>query len=99
DDRTEGIRDQFLPTNVQDLVDPHARHGPGDPDEHDGDEVDLEEEPDLLRDDRNGNPAHGQGREDRAAPAAQVEDRDEGGARDHPQPLETEDETESNPRK
>src|SRR6266581_1559666 len=98
DDGTEGIRDQLLPTDVQDLVDPHARHGPGDPDEHDGDEVDLEEEPDLLRDDRNGDAAHGQGREDRAAPAAKVEDRDEGGARDHPQPLETEDEAEPHPR-
>src|SRR5688500_5706105 len=51
-DRQEGEGDQPFPPDVEDLVDADPRHGPGDPHEDEVQEVDLEQEPDLVGDDR-----------------------------------------------
>src|SRR2546426_3273058 len=80
--RQEGERDQPLPADVQDLVDADAGHGPGNPDEHEVQEVDLDEEPHLVRDDRDWDHRaphrRGQGQEDGSGPPSEIEDDDEG---------------------
>src|SRR6267143_2592957 len=102
EDREEGERDQPLPAEVQDLVDPDPRDRPRDPDEQEEQQVHLEEEPDLVRDnrDRDHGPADGrrEGREHGPGPPAEVEDHNEGGPREGAEPLEPEDEPEPHPR-
>src|SRR5437867_5957677 len=97
-DGEEGERDQALPADVQDLIDAHAGYGPGDPDEHEVKEVDLDEEPGLVRDDRDGDDSASdggrEGEEHRSGPPAKVEDDNEGRARERTEPLEPEDEPE-----
>src|SRR6267143_1671085 len=97
EDREERVRDQALPPDVQDLIDPHAGDGPGEHHEEGRQEVDAEEEPDLLGYDRDRDAANGERDEDRAAPAAEVQDGDQGASREHPEPLEREDDAEAHP--
>src|SRR5437867_13103896 len=101
-DGEEGERDQALPADVQDLIDAHAGHGPGDPDEHEVKEVDLDEEPGLVRDDRNGDDGASDGwserDEDGPGPPAKVQDDDERGTGQRPQPFESKDESEPHSR-
>src|SRR5207302_1488702 len=76
-DREERIRDQPLPSDVQNLIDPNARDGPGEDDEEGGQKVDPQQEPDFLRHDRDRDPADRQCREHRPTPTAQVENRNQ----------------------
>src|SRR2546427_4359431 len=101
-DREEGEREQPLPTDVQDLVDTDAGHGPSDPHEDDEDRVDLQREPELLREDRDRPQVPGRRDvrdpylgEHRPGPAAKEQNRDQRGAGDRPEPLEPEDDAEA----
>src|SRR3989304_9872455 len=96
-DREQGVRDEPLPSDLQDLVEPDPRFGPRDPDEDQAQDPHFEEEVEFLGEDGDRDRARVHDREDGSAPAAQVEDRDERGARDHSQPLETEHDAEPHP--
>src|SRR5438309_732051 len=52
EDCEERVGDEALPSDVQDLIDPHPGDGPGEHHEERRQEVDAEEEPNLLGDDR-----------------------------------------------
>src|SRR5207245_9969679 len=92
EDREDGERDQTLPADVQDLVDPDPRHGPRDPHEQEEQKIHLHQEPDLVRGDRDwdhgGSDGGREGHEHGPRPPAKVEDHDEGGPREGPEPLE-----------
>src|SRR3990172_8636498 len=93
----QGVRDESLPADLKDLVNPDARHGPRDPDEHEAEEPDLHEEVQLLGEHGDWDIADVQRREHGPAPAPEVHRHDERGACDHPEPLEAEQEAESHP--
>src|SRR2546430_5755910 len=97
ENRKQGIGDQPLPSDVQDLINPHSGDGPGEPHEERGKQVDPQEEPHFFRHDWNGDPSDGQRREHGTAPPAQVQDRNQRGGGQHPQPLEREDDAEAHP--
>src|SRR2546422_6848702 len=103
-DRQKGEGKELFPSDVEDLVDADARHRPADPHEDDEDGIDLDGEPELLRQDRD-RIRHARRREvgdedfaeQRARPAAKEQDCDERGPRDRAEPLEAEHDAEAHP--
>src|SRR2546426_6718765 len=88
EDREQRERDEPLPADVQDLVDSDPGHRPRDPHEQEEQQVDLEQEPDFVRDDRDRDHRRSDGRreghEHGPGPPAKVQDHDKGGPRESP---------------